>query len=170
MFNSTKPLLIAEIGWNHMGNMKLAKKMILEAKKNGADFAKFQTWSVKNLKSGSWDKDGRRKIYEKAQLSQKKHKLLKSYCDKIKIKFLTSVFNEKDLTWLSKLSNYAIKIPSHEIYNIKLIEESLKRFKFVIISTGAAKWSEIKNIHKLIKKKKETEKCMLITLCIYLSM
>ena len=32
MFNSTKPLLIAEIGWNHMGNMKLAKKMILEAK------------------------------------------------------------------------------------------------------------------------------------------
>ena len=84
------------------------------------------------------------KIYEKAQLTQKKHKLLKKYCDKIKIKFLTSVFNEKDLTWLSKLSNYAIKIPSHEIYNIKLIEESLKKFKFVIISTGAAKWSEIK--------------------------
>ena len=45
--------------------------MILEAKKNGADFAKFQTWSVDNLKSGSWDKDGRRKIYEKAQLTQR---------------------------------------------------------------------------------------------------
>ena len=44
--------MIAEIGWNHMGNMKLAKKMILEAK-NGADFAKFQTWSVDNLKNGS---------------------------------------------------------------------------------------------------------------------
>ena len=25
--------LIAEIGWNHMGNMSLAKKMIFEAKK-----------------------------------------------------------------------------------------------------------------------------------------
>jgi len=162
MFNSTKPLLIAEIGWNHMGNIKLAKRMILEAKKNGADFAKFQTWSVDNLKSGSWDKDGRRKIYEKAQLTQKKHKLLKNYCDKIKIKFLTSVFNEKDLTWLSKISNYAIKIPSHEIYNIKLIEESLKKFKFVIISTGAAKWSEIKKIYKLIKKtKKQKNVCLL---------
>ena len=87
MFNSTKPILIAEIGWNHMGNMKLAKKMILEAKKNGADFAKFQTWSVDNLKSGSWDKDGRIKIYEKDQLTQKKHKLLKRYCDKIKLNF-----------------------------------------------------------------------------------
>ena len=28
--------IIAEIGWNHMGNMTLAKKMIFEAKKNGA--------------------------------------------------------------------------------------------------------------------------------------
>ena len=43
--------IIAEIGWNHMGNMSLAKKMILAAKKNGADFCKFQTWSEKNLKS-----------------------------------------------------------------------------------------------------------------------
>ena len=25
--------IIAEIGWNHMGDVKLAKKMILEAKK-----------------------------------------------------------------------------------------------------------------------------------------
>ncbi len=145
-----------------MGNMKLAKKMILEAKKNGADFAKFQTWSVDNLKNGSWDKDGRREIYEKAQLTPKKHKLLKKYCNKIKIRFLTSVFNEKDLNWLSKLSDYAIKIPSHEIYNIKLIEESLKKFKFVIISTGAAKWTEIKKIHKLVNKlKKQKNVCLL---------
>ena len=33
MFDVKKPLIIAEIGWNHMGNMKLAKKMIIEAKK-----------------------------------------------------------------------------------------------------------------------------------------
>ena len=44
--------IIAEIGWNHMGNMKLAKKMILAAKQSGADFAKFQTWSTKTLLSG----------------------------------------------------------------------------------------------------------------------
>ena len=37
MFKVDKPILIAEIGWNHMGNMKLAKKMILEAKQNGAE-------------------------------------------------------------------------------------------------------------------------------------
>ena len=55
--------LIAEIGWNHMGDMKLAKEMISAAKDSGCDFAKFQTWSVSRLKRGSWDTDGRRQTY-----------------------------------------------------------------------------------------------------------
>ena len=162
MFDVKKPLIIAEIGWNHMGNMKLAKKMIIEAKKNGADFVKFQTWSVSNLKDGSWDNDGRRKIYIKAELTKKKHEILKEFCVKKKIKFLTSVFNEKDINWLSKLSNYAIKIPSHEVYNIELIKSSLNKFKHVIISTGAAKWYEILKIQKLINKlNKQKKVCIL---------
>ena len=56
--------IIAEIGWNHMGDMDLAKEMIVAAKESGADYAKFQTWSVKNLKPGPWDKDGRLEIYK----------------------------------------------------------------------------------------------------------
>ena len=44
-------ILVAEIGWNFIGNLKLAKKMILAAKKSGADFVKFQIWNPKNLKS-----------------------------------------------------------------------------------------------------------------------
>ena len=38
-----KTKIIAEIGWNHMGDMDLAKKMIDAAKESGADYAKFQT-------------------------------------------------------------------------------------------------------------------------------
>tara|TARA_B100001964_G_C13787847_1_gene403130 strand:- start:58 stop:264 length:207 start_codon:yes stop_codon:yes gene_type:complete len=48
--NMTEIKLIAEIGWNHMGFLKLAEKMIKAAKNSGADYAKFQTWRVKNLK------------------------------------------------------------------------------------------------------------------------
>ena len=57
--------LIAEIGWNHMGSITLAEKMIKAAKNSGADYAKFQTWRVKNLKPGPWDKDGRDKFMKK---------------------------------------------------------------------------------------------------------
>ena len=42
--------IIAEIGWNHMGNMDLAKRMIAAASSSGADIVKFQTWKVKKLK------------------------------------------------------------------------------------------------------------------------
>ena len=50
--------VIAEIGWNHMGDMKIAEEMISQAAKAGADYAKFQSWSVKRLKKGEWDEDG----------------------------------------------------------------------------------------------------------------
>ena len=46
---NTKPYLIAEIGNNHNGSLKLAKKLIIAAKKNGADCVKFQTFSPSSL-------------------------------------------------------------------------------------------------------------------------
>lgn len=150
-----KIFLIAEIGWNHMGNMKLAEKMIKAAKKAGADYCKFQTWKVKNLVNGSWDNDGRKEIYLKAELSDKKHQILKKICKKNKIVFFTSIFNEDDLPFLKKINKNIIKIPSHEIYNIKLISKCLNTFDKVLISAGASNWSEIKKISKLKNFKKK---------------
>ena len=39
--------IIAEIGWNHMGDMTLAEEMIIQAKKSGATTVKFQYWNPK---------------------------------------------------------------------------------------------------------------------------
>ena len=41
--------LVAEIGCNHMGDMKIAKLLINQAKKCGADFVKFQKRDNKKL-------------------------------------------------------------------------------------------------------------------------
>ena len=41
--------IIAEIGVNHNGKVKLAKKLIDEAKKCGADAVKFQTFFATNF-------------------------------------------------------------------------------------------------------------------------
>ena len=139
----SKIKLIAEIGWNHMGDMSLAKKMIEAAASSGADICKFQTWSENNLKSGQWDKDGRREVYKKAQLSEEDHYYLKEICINNKIEFLTSVFNIKDLDFLKNLNSKMIKVPSHEIYNKKLIKKCLDNFDLTLISTGASKKYEI---------------------------
>ncbi len=146
--------LIAEIGWNHMGDLNLAKEMVFAAKENGADYAKFQTWSVKNLKPGPWDNDGRKEIYEKAELTKDMHENLYEYCEKIKIKFLTSIFNLGDLEKLENLDLKIIKLPSHEIYNLNLIEKLCEKYEKVLVSTGAAKWEEIIKITNLKSFKK----------------
>jgi len=134
--------VIAEIGWNHMGRMELAESMIQEAAAAGANFAKFQTWSAKNLKPGPWDTDGRRQIYEQAELSREDHFTLKDLCQKNGIEFLTSCFNEKDVDLIAELSD-KVKIPSTEITNIPMLKKVANKFKTIIMSTGASTIEEV---------------------------
>ena len=138
--------IIAEIGWNHMGDMKLAKQMIESAAKNGADICKFQTWSESNLIPGVWDSDGRREVYKKAQLNKENHQNLIDICNSNNVEFLTSIFNITDLDFLTKLNSKMIKVPSHEIYNIELIKKCVENFDLTLISTGASYKKEIENI------------------------
>jgi N,N'-diacetyllegionaminate synthase len=138
--------IIAEIGWNHMGSLELAKKMIDEAVNAGVDYCKFQTWKVNNLKNGPWNNDGRLEIYKKAELSDEKHIELIKYCESKSTKFLTSVFNIKDLDFIINQGLKTIKIPSHEIYNLELIKKCNDNFDKILISVGACKWSEFENI------------------------
>tara|TARA_R100001594_G_scaffold8203_2_gene21473 strand:- start:281 stop:1075 length:795 start_codon:yes stop_codon:yes gene_type:complete len=136
--------LIAEIGWNHMGDMKLAEEMISAAKESGADFAKFQTWGVERLKPGVWDTDGRREIYEKAELDLDKHFELKEHCDKVGIGFMSSVFSIKDAKLLKNVVTDYVKIPSFESRNTELISYCDSNFKKLLISTGTSDWNEIR--------------------------
>lgn len=136
--------IIAEIGWNHCGDMNLAKKMILAAKENGATYAKFQSWSVNRLKPGEWDNDGRREIYEKAELTKEQHIELISYCNENKIEFLSSVFSIEDAKLLVDLNRKSVKIPSFESRNHDLIKYCNENFETVFMSTGTSTLEEIK--------------------------
>ena len=82
--------IIAEIGWNFMGDMNLAEEMVQAAQNAGADIIKFQYWDQKRLKPGVWDKDGRREIYESAQLTEEKIKKLMEFCKRENVNFLIS--------------------------------------------------------------------------------
>ena len=92
-------MIIAEIGWNFLGDLALAKKMIDAAAKAGCRYVKFQLWNPKNLVSGPWDKDGRRDIYNKAFLSKKKYLTLFNYCKKKKLYVLLQFLIMKDMNF-----------------------------------------------------------------------
>lgn len=141
-------IVIAEIGWNHCGDMSLAKQMAEAAAIAGATYAKYQTWSVSRLTNGPWDTDGRREIYEKAELSIGNHIELIKYCNDIGISFLSSVFSIPDAKLLKDLGCTEVKIPSFESRNHELIEYCGKHFKTVFMSTGTSTLEEIKESKK----------------------
>lgn len=145
--------IIAEIGWNHMGDMDLAEQMIKAASEAGATYAKFQTWSTKRLKSGEWDHDGRREIYENAELSKENHIFLIDKCDKYKIKFLSSCFSVEDAQLLKSLKQKEIKIPSMEVRNYELINYCVNSFDHLYISTGTATEEDLINLKEIVKNK-----------------
>ena len=136
--------IIAEIGWNHMGDMELAKRMAYEAKDNGADIVKTQTFDVSRLKAGPWDTDGRREIYEKAQLSLEQHIELRDYCNDIEVQFMSSVFSIDDAKLLEQVETDMVKIPSMESRNKELIDFCTNSFDKLIVSTGTSTWNEIR--------------------------
>ncbi|MGE9289841.1 MAG: N-acetylneuraminate synthase family protein, partial [Puniceicoccales bacterium] len=138
------PKIIAEIGWNHMGDMDLAKTMIDAAKESGADFAKFQSWSVQRLKAGEWDDDGRRQIYEKAELTPERHEELIAYCREKGIEFLTSVCSVPDAELVASFKLSTVKIPSLDCRNLELVQYCLDHFQEVIVSTGTSTMEEVK--------------------------
>lgn len=137
-----KTIIIAELSCNFLGDINLAKEMILAARENGADFAKFQTWEVSKLAPGPWDHDGRRSIYEKAELSKDQHFELSEFCRKNNIGFLTSCFCIDHLDFIRKITN-VVKIPSPECRKQDLVKKASSLFDFVYMSTGASNIEEI---------------------------
>ena len=146
--------IIAEIGWNHGGNMDLAKKMIKAASESGATYAKFQSWSEKRLVAGVWDEDGRREIYKKAELDEKKHIELIEYCNENSIEFLSSAFSIADAELLSKVNVKKVKIPSFESRNIDLIKFCDKNFDEIFMSIGTSKYEEALESISVVKSAK----------------
>ena len=63
-----KPLIIAEIGVNHNGSVSLAKKLVLGAKRAGANAVKFQYFKAEDLVT----KKAEKALYQKKNTKIKK--------------------------------------------------------------------------------------------------
>ncbi len=145
--------VIAEIGVNHNGSIFRAKRLIDEAKKAGADYAKFQYYkteelSTKYAKKADYQilkskKENQFNMLKKYELSLKKIKELKQYSKKKKIKFLVSAFDKSTLRDLKKMNTNIYKIPSGEITNIPYLELIASFKKKIILSTGMSTLKEI---------------------------
>ena len=157
------PILIAEISANHTGSIKKAKRLMLTAKKNGADLVKLQTYEPRNMTINSSQKDFLVKdglwkgyklwdLYKEAQTPLKWQKKLFDYAKKIKIPCFSTPYDDEGVDLLKKLNSKLYKISSFEMKDSSLVKKICSIGKPVIISTGLANLNEISEVYKIAKK------------------
>ena len=162
IFKNKFPILIAEISANHNGDISLAKKLMLCAKKNGADAVKLQTYKPETMTINSNKKYFKiKKVYGKTIIYGiyiKKHTHLSNgienfnYAKKIGILCFSTPFDETAVDLLEKLKCPIYKVASFEMKDFHLLKEFLKQKKPVIISTGMATLTEIEETFNYAKK------------------
>lgn len=154
-------IIIAEAGVNHNADINIAKGLILAAKDAGADYVKFQT-AVPELvvskyaemaeyqKNNIGVSESQLEMTRKIHLPLDDYKLLKSFCDEVDIKFLSTPFDMVSIDLLSQLDMDFFKIPSGEITNLPYLEKISKVGIPVILSTGMSNQKEIDEALKIL--------------------
>ena len=149
-----KTFIIAEIGNNHEGNFKLAKKLIHLAYKAKVDAVKFQTFNTEEFINKNEKK--RFEKLKKFELTKKQFVELKNFAHSKKLKFISTPLDIKSADFLIQNSDI-IKIASSDNNFFPMIDKIISSKKNIIISTGLINLKEIfflrNRIYKLIGKK-----------------
>lgn len=158
-----KPLLIAEIGINHNGDIKLAKKLIDLAEKYGFDYVKFQKRHPdtvvpehqKNImRETPWGYITYLEYKKKIEFEKKEYDIIDKYCKQKKIKWFASAWDKTSQKFLRKYKCGVNKIASAMITNLEFLEDVARERKKTFISTGMTNYKDITNAVKIFKKYK----------------
>ena len=145
-----KIFIVAEIGNNHEGNFRVAKKMINEASAAGVDAVKFQTFIPEHFVS--YEDQSRLKRLKDFQLSYKQFRELSKIAKKKKgLIFFSTPLDIKSAKFLNTIQP-VFKISSGDNNFYPLINTIAKFGKPMIISTGAADIDDIKKVYEKISK------------------
>ena len=163
MKKKNKTFIIAEIGPNHNGSIKIAKKMIRKLSSIDIDAIKFQLGDPNEVYSDDAfkapyqkknDKENSVKaMSKKNQLSKSEHIAISKFCNKLGIPYACTAFDLKSLKFLNK--NFKLpffKIPSGEVTSLDLINYISKQKKPIILSTGMSDFQEIKKVKSMLEK------------------
>lgn len=158
VFDWCKPYVIAELGSNHNGDMKLAEKLIVSAKEAGANCVKFQSWSKDTIFSKkvyeenyflSDDYRDRtdytlEEIVDEYSISEEELRSMKAVAEKVGIDFTSTPFSKKEVDFLAdELKVSFLKIASMDLNNYPFLEYVAGKGLPIVLSTGLSSLSEI---------------------------
>lgn len=128
-----RTLIIAEIGVNHGGRLDHALQLIAEAKRCGADAAKFQAFTPSALRPGDYAGQA---MLKGLALTEDELTMLAAECDHVGIEFMCSPMDDYWLRVIEKLGVERIKIGSAQVKNLAFIDAVNRCGLPVILSNG----------------------------------
>ena len=136
-----KTLIIAEIGENHIGDWDLARRMVAEAAKAGADVVKFQSYRGEDVLPDDPEKEW----FSRVELPDSLHFELKELAQRCGVEFLSTPFTLERARFLcEKVGLTSLKIASSEMLNFPLLDYADRQAKKIYLSTGMASIEEIR--------------------------
>ena len=153
--------IIAEIGINHNGDIKIAKDLIDCAKKAGCDIVKFQkrdidlVYSKEQLNSfreSPWGNTFRQQK-EGIELSKNDYDEINNYCNDIKIEWFASAWDNNSQQFLNNYDLKYNKIASAMIIDKFLLNAVADMKKHTFISTGMSDLNIIDDAVNIFQKK-----------------
>ncbi len=157
--------IIAEIGQNHNGDVRIAKKLIDMAVRCGASAVKFQKRDIPSeLTKEAYDKPydnpnsfgrtyGEHRIF--LELDEAQHLELKEYALAAGITYFCTPCDVPSVELMERIGCPFYKVASRDLTNIPLLERLGKTGKPIIISTGMADFDDIDEGLKALQLGKE---------------
>jgi sialic acid synthase SpsE len=153
------PYIIAEAGVHHENDINLAKQYVEKAASAGADAIKFQTYSADRLAAKwaptYWEGGETQSQYEvfsqRSLLDPEDYRELAEHAREKGIDFLSTPFDEGAGAMLADLDVPAFKIASADITHHPLLRVVSQYGRPVLLSTGAARFPEIKEAVKVVQ-------------------
>lgn len=153
------PLVIAEIGINHEGSIKVAKEMVDAAARVGVEVVKHQTHIVEDEMSSEAKRvipgNADISIYEimkRCALNEEDEIELKQYVEAKGMIYLSTPFSRAAANRLEKMGVSAYKVGSGECNNYPLLEHLASFNKPVILSTGMNTIESVKKAVSIFDK------------------
>ena len=152
--------VIAEIGINHNGNIKIAKQLIDGAVIAGCDAVKFQKRTVDEVYTKEY-LDGYRESpwglsqrdqKEGLEFSKKEYDEIDRYCKEKGIEWYASAWDINAQKFINQYNLRYNKIASAMITNIGLLEEVASEGRYTFIATGMSTYEEIDIAVEVFKK------------------
>jgi len=157
------PVVIAEAGVNHNGDIQLAKRLIDVAADAGAQIVKFQAFKTEKeisrfaelapyQKETSPNAKSQFDLCKALELGFGEFRQLKEHSDARGIGFLCSVFDFDSIDFIADdLKARTVKIGSGEITDAPLLEYVGRKKQAVILSTGASTLAEVSEAVGVLK-------------------